>query len=186
MRETSVWSLGWEDPLEKAMATHSSILAWENPMDRGAWRTVHGVTKSQTRLSDNTTWLGKWRIYYCDSVLHLRSKKQEVLPGLVGTENRKRHVWEPRQLILDVLCPLEPKNYELLLPCLFRPHFFFSFYRPAFPAYQLPFCSPGFTRPQCPLSVPGDQGRMTETPRRSVVCSQKRGRQANMTISAGS
>jgi len=28
MQETWVWSLGWEDPLEKAMATHSSILAW--------------------------------------------------------------------------------------------------------------------------------------------------------------
>ena len=31
MRETWVQSLGWEDPLEKAMATHSSILAWRNP-----------------------------------------------------------------------------------------------------------------------------------------------------------
>ena len=30
-------SLGREDPLEKEMATHSSILAWKNPMDRGAW-----------------------------------------------------------------------------------------------------------------------------------------------------
>ena len=28
---------GWEDPLEKVMATHSSILAWENSMDRGGW-----------------------------------------------------------------------------------------------------------------------------------------------------
>ena len=37
MRETQVQSLGWEDPLEKEMATHSSTLAWENPMDRGAW-----------------------------------------------------------------------------------------------------------------------------------------------------
>ena len=46
------WWLGWET-LEKEMATHSSILAWRNPMDRGAWwATVHGVTKSQTRLSD--------------------------------------------------------------------------------------------------------------------------------------
>ena len=37
--------LGWEDPLEE-MATHSSILAWENSMDRGAWQaTVHGVEK---------------------------------------------------------------------------------------------------------------------------------------------
>ena len=33
MRETGVQSLGREDPLEKEMATHSSILAWKNPMD---------------------------------------------------------------------------------------------------------------------------------------------------------
>ena len=34
------------------MATHSSILAWKNPMDRGNWQAiVHGVTKSQTQLS---------------------------------------------------------------------------------------------------------------------------------------
>ena len=53
MQETPVQSLGWEDPLEKEMATHSSIPALGNPMDRGAWRTtVHGVVKSQTRLSD--------------------------------------------------------------------------------------------------------------------------------------
>ena len=44
--ETLVQSLGWEDPLEKEMATHSSILAWENPMDGGAWQvTVHGGHK---------------------------------------------------------------------------------------------------------------------------------------------
>ena len=53
MWETSVPSLGWEDPLEEDLATHPSILAWRIPMDRGAWwATVHGVTKSQTRLSD--------------------------------------------------------------------------------------------------------------------------------------
>ena len=34
MQEMQVQSLGWEDPLEKEMATHSSL---ENPMDRGAW-----------------------------------------------------------------------------------------------------------------------------------------------------
>ena len=38
-----------EDPVEKEMATHSSIFAWRIPMDRGAWRaTVHGLAKSQT------------------------------------------------------------------------------------------------------------------------------------------
>ena len=34
MQETSLQSLGWQDPLEKEMATHSSILAWRIPMDR--------------------------------------------------------------------------------------------------------------------------------------------------------
>ena len=53
MQETWVQSLGWEDPLEEGMATHSSILTWRIPMDRGAWKaTVHGVAKSGTRLSD--------------------------------------------------------------------------------------------------------------------------------------
>ena len=53
MWETWVRSLGWEEPLEKGMATHSSILAWRIPMDRGAWRaTVNGVAKSQTQLGN--------------------------------------------------------------------------------------------------------------------------------------
>ena len=47
MWETWVWSLGWEDPLEKGKAIHSSILAWRIP-----WATVHGIAKSQTWLSD--------------------------------------------------------------------------------------------------------------------------------------
>ena len=51
--ETWIRSLGWEDPPEKGLATHSSILAWRIPVDRGAWRaTVHGVAKSQTQLSN--------------------------------------------------------------------------------------------------------------------------------------
>ena len=49
MQETLVQSLGQKDPLERGMATHSNILAWRIPMDRGAWRaTVHGVTESWT------------------------------------------------------------------------------------------------------------------------------------------
>ena len=51
--ETWVQSLGWEDPLEESMATHSSILAWRIPIERGAWQaTVHGITRSRTRQSD--------------------------------------------------------------------------------------------------------------------------------------
>ena len=52
MQETWVRSLGWEEPLEEGMATHSGILAWRIPTDRGAWwATVNIVAKSQTRLS---------------------------------------------------------------------------------------------------------------------------------------
>ena len=50
MWETQVQSLGQKDLLEKGMATHSSILAWIIPMNRGAWRaTVYRVSKSQLR-----------------------------------------------------------------------------------------------------------------------------------------
>ena len=53
MPETWVWSVGWEDPLEEGMATHSSILAWRMSMNREDWQAiVHGVAKSQTRLGD--------------------------------------------------------------------------------------------------------------------------------------
>ena len=53
VQETRVRSLDQEDLLEKEMATHSSILAWKNPLDTGAWwAAVHGFTKSQTQLSD--------------------------------------------------------------------------------------------------------------------------------------
>ena len=49
MWETWALSQGWESPLEEGMATHSSILAWSIPMNRGTWlATVHGVAKSQT------------------------------------------------------------------------------------------------------------------------------------------
>ena len=47
MWETRVPSLGWEDPLEKEMATHSSVLAWRIPDC-----IVHEVAKSRTRLND--------------------------------------------------------------------------------------------------------------------------------------
>ena len=53
VQETQVPSLGWDDPLEKEMETHSSIFALENLMDRGAWwAAVHGVAKSRAQLSD--------------------------------------------------------------------------------------------------------------------------------------
>ena len=56
IQETPVWFLGEGDPLEEGRATHSSILAWRIPMDRGAWQAaVLGVEKSWTGLSDAHT-----------------------------------------------------------------------------------------------------------------------------------
>ena len=51
MQNTWVQSLGWEDPLEKGMSTHSSVLDWKNPTDRGAWQaTGYSGAKSHTQL----------------------------------------------------------------------------------------------------------------------------------------
>ena len=54
----SIQALGWEDPLEKETATHSSILAWEITWTRGAERaTVHRIAQSRTRLKQLSTHL---------------------------------------------------------------------------------------------------------------------------------
>ena len=64
MRETQVQSLGWEDPLEKGMATHSSILAWRVPRTEEPGGLQPMGLQSQTRLSD-------WHYYYPSSHLTL-------------------------------------------------------------------------------------------------------------------
>ena len=51
-QETWVQSLGGEDPLDKEVATQSSIVAWRIPWREAWWAAGHGVTQSQTRLSD--------------------------------------------------------------------------------------------------------------------------------------
>ena len=56
MQDTQVWSLAWKDALEKEIATHSSILAWKSPMDRGVWQAiVLDITTSWTQFSNWTT-----------------------------------------------------------------------------------------------------------------------------------
>ena len=56
MWETWLRSLGWEDPLEKEMATHSSILAWEIPWtEEPGGLQFMGSKKSQRQLRDQTT-----------------------------------------------------------------------------------------------------------------------------------
>ena len=59
MLEMQVWSLGREDPLEKDMATHSSILAWKIPWKEKPGGLVHGVAKSRTWLSNRAFFIFK-------------------------------------------------------------------------------------------------------------------------------
>ena len=54
IQETRVWSLGWEDPLEKEMATHSSTLAWKIPWMEETDRLQSTGSQSQTWLRDFT------------------------------------------------------------------------------------------------------------------------------------
>ena len=71
--ETLIQSLGWEDPLEKGWATHSSILAWKIPMDRGTWwATVHRGCKELDTTERASTDLEK----YCTSA--------DILPSARG------------------------------------------------------------------------------------------------------
>ena len=79
--------MGWEDPLEKDVATHSSILAWRIPMDRGTWRaTVHGVAKSQTQLS-NSAYTFPNIGFPSDSVVKNLPAVQETLVQSLGRED---------------------------------------------------------------------------------------------------
>ena len=83
--------LGPEDPLEKQMATHSSILAWENPTDRGAWQnSVHSVAQRQTeRLKQQTL---PYRLCSTHMVRYCKGlKKKEVLVHKILWLNLKEH-----------------------------------------------------------------------------------------------
>ena len=85
MQETRVQSLGWEDPLEENVATHSSILAQRMPWTRGTWRaTVHGIPKSWACLSN---WVGM----YMHSQFNDKSKK------MVHTRFRTEFGWGGRE-----------------------------------------------------------------------------------------
>ena len=67
LQEIWVRSLGGEDPLQEGLATHSSVLAWRIPLDRGAWRAaVHGGHKVSDRTEQlNSNFVTRTRNYAC-------------------------------------------------------------------------------------------------------------------------
>ena len=85
MRETQVWSLGWEDPLEKEMATHSSILAWRIPWREepgglqftGLQRVRHDWATALSLCGKHPTFRDSSSSVFCgEAHLHFRSKEQ--------------------------------------------------------------------------------------------------------------
>ena len=91
MWEAPVQFLGWENPLEKGQATHSSILAWRIP-----W-TVHRVAKSQTRLSNFHFHFAPWKKSY-DKPRQL-IKKQTLLYQQRSVQSK---LWFFQQSCMDV------------------------------------------------------------------------------------
>ena len=79
-------SLGQEDLLEDGMATHSSILAWRIPMDRGTWwATVHGVTQRWTQLK------------------RLSTHPMKILLGLEHRSGSGNHAFFPHKMFFTLL-----------------------------------------------------------------------------------
>ena len=78
MQETQVRFLGREDPLEKEMASHSSIFAWKSPMDRGAWQaTVREVLRVRHELATKSppqTWY-----LIANSIRKINTVKMELI-----------------------------------------------------------------------------------------------------------
>ena len=84
MQETWLLSLGWEDPLEKEIATHSSILAWRIPWRGAWWAKIHGVAQCVGHnWATNTTF-------------HIRSQRKRCFGDRKKPQRRIR-VWEGKK-----------------------------------------------------------------------------------------
>ena len=125
------WSWWWrthlpmqetEDPLENGLATHSSSLDLENPMDRGAWwATVHGVTQSQTRLKQLSTNITE-SLCCTAELTPCKSATTEVFKTLYSSGNLSV-LWSPKwegnpktgicMWIADSLCCIVETNTAL-------------------------------------------------------------------------
>ena len=99
MLETRVRSLGWEDALEKEMATHSSILAWRIPWtEEPWWAAVRGIAQSQTRLKRLSTHTcvgernGNPLQYSCLESLRDRGSWWAAICGVAQSRSEERRV----------------------------------------------------------------------------------------------
>ena len=105
MQETQemwIWSLGWEDPLEEEMATHSSILAWKIP-----W------TEEPSKLwsmGSNTT---EWMSTYCMLICCASSSSPETAPPLKENIKFKLRTWDECSVISIMSDSLRPYGFRI-------------------------------------------------------------------------
>ena len=86
LQETRVWSLGWEDPLEKAMATHSSTLAWKIP-----WTEERGRLQSMGSLRLRHDWASSLSLSLCHTSTWYVSKESN---SREETFEKRKCEWE--------------------------------------------------------------------------------------------
>ena len=115
MQENRVQSLGWEDSLEKAMATHSSIIAWKIPWTEEPGRLQSmGSQKIQTQLSNK-----QFHFHSCFS-LHFASGKESACQCRRHKRPEKIHwrrAWLPTPLFSPgkIPCTEEPEGLQSLV-----------------------------------------------------------------------
>ena len=88
MQETWVWSLGWEDPLEKEMATHASILAWRIP-----WTVESGELQSTGLQGVRHNWETNMTLWWGSNKVW-RGHTQRVSTSLFRARCQGRLLWE--------------------------------------------------------------------------------------------
>ena len=101
MQETRVWSLGWEDPLEESMATHSSILAWRIPQTEGPGGLLS--TGSQRVGHDWATKRTHTQITNMSYTLYVVNTRMRRTQSYTGSTLLSLHVG--RLTCAEVLCP---------------------------------------------------------------------------------
>ena len=113
MRETWVWSLGWEDPLEKGMATHSSILAWRIPWTEGPGRLQSMGSQSVRHDWLSFTSLHIQKLFSRQKYSHLNSCHLHYIPytNIRGLRNKFfKGTPNPTTSLINKNSPLEKKK----------------------------------------------------------------------------
>ena len=86
--------------LEEGMATHSSILAWKNPMNRRAWlATVYGIAKSQTQMNNQTH-------------MHGGTQRESIFYVLLQDQTQSKHLVNRFYKYGHLFDTLQPNNYN--------------------------------------------------------------------------